>query len=174
MEERRASSQRALDRVLSKDGKTSSSSGRPPRAASSVTANSSTQSGSSLDRMRAALGLRKDHLAAAAARMDAADAAAAAASSSSARRAPSTAGSDIATPLPAADFNASSGHPSPAPSVMSEVTQGSSVGSEVPLTSVVVRQVGAAGSSSAPAPSWATRDPGQAPKKGGFWTFGRS
>lgn len=172
MEERRASSQRALDRVLSKDGKASSS-GRPPRAASSVTANSSTQSGSNLDRMRAALGLRKDHLAAAAARMDAADAAAAAASSSSARRAPSTAGSDIATPLPAADFNASSGHPSPAPSVMSEATQGSSVGSEVPLTSVVVRQVGAAGSS-APAPSWATRDPGQAPKKGGFWTFGRS
>ncbi|PRW45502.1 hypothetical protein C2E21_5737 [Chlorella sorokiniana] len=171
-EERRAASQRALDKVLSKDGKSSSS--RPPRPTSSVTANSfsSQPSGSfSLDRMRTALGLRRDHLAAAAARMDAAEAATAA---SSARRAASTSGSDVATPLPAADFNASSGRPSPAPSVMSEATQASSVGSEVPLTSVVVRHTGGAASSSAPAPSWATRDPGQAPKKGGFWGFGRS
>ena len=171
MEERRAASQRALDKVLSKDGKSASS--RPPRSTSSVTASSSSQpsASNSLDRMRAVLGLRRDHLAAAAARMDAAEAAAAA---SSARRVPSIAGSDVATPLQAADFNASSGRPSPAPSVVSEATQGSSQGSEAPLTSVVVRQTGAASSSAAPAPSWATRDPGQAPKKGGFWTFGRS
>ena len=109
----------------------------------------------SLDAMRSALGLGpKDHLAAAAAKMEAAEAA------------------SVATPLPAADYNApSSGNPSPPASVYSE----NSAGSEAPLTTVVVRTQQAQQAHqqqqrpAGPAPSWASRDPAAQQKSGGFW-----
>lgn len=146
-EARRAVSQKQLDRVLARSQKAAAAAAAP----------------SGFDRMRAAVGLPpRDPLAVAAARVDASEAAAAGRRSAPARS--SSSAGDAAQPLPAADYNASSGRPSPAPSVVSEAH---TAGSEVPLTTVVVRQGGSS------APSWASRDPGlPAPPKRGFFTFG--
>lgn len=109
---------------------------------------------SSLDRMRSKLGLPpKDHLAAAAARVDKADAAAAAADKAKSRGS-SSGGSGAVTlqaTMPA--------EPAAAPAEE--------------LQTVVVRQAPSTPrAAGAPAPSWATRDPGQPERKRGFFTFG--
>ena len=145
---RRAASQKQLDRVLARSAKAAA---QPP---------------SSMDRMRAALGLPpRDHLAAAAARVDAADAAAARASKAKLSTDGSSSGGAVTlqatTPAqPAGAAAAAAAAAAPAEE----------------LQTVVVRQAPgtprAAAAAAAAAPSWATRDPGQPERKRGFFTFG--
>lgn len=169
-EERRAASQRATERALSKSKRGSSDSAATPSL--SLNATSYQPRLPNLDRLRDALGLRRDHLAAAAAKVDAAEGAGApaaattppaAAQATSPRRSSSGGGAEPKRSF--TTFGSEGKRPG----------SGDTAGSEAPLTSVVVRPQGgpppAAAPAAAPAgPSWALRDPGHvAPKSSGVF-----
>ncbi len=165
-EVRRAASQRATERSLSKSQRSSGSAGSAPL---SVNATSYQPRLPNLERLRDVLGLRRDHLAAAAARVDASDAAAAAppAAAQATSPRPSSAGGGAAPKRSFTTFGSEGKRPS----------TGDTAGSEAPLASVAVRPgEGSLLSATAPpampaGPSWASRDPGHVALKSGSRMF---
>lgn len=174
-EERRAASQRATERALSKSRRGSGSAGSNSL---SLNATSYQPRLPNLERLRDALGLRKDHLAAAAAKVDAAETEVAAAPPAAAAPPPPPAAQAAS---PRRSFSSGGAHLKRSFTTFGREGErpgsGDTAGSEAPLTSVVVRLQGAAPTAAAPAaasagPSWAMRDPGHVAPKSSSGMFG--
>ncbi|KAL4447819.1 hypothetical protein ABPG75_005038 [Micractinium tetrahymenae] len=176
-EQRRAASQRATARALSKSQRGSGAGAGGATNPLTLNATSYQPRLPNLERLRDALGLRRDHLAAAAAKVDAAEAAQATATAAAApasaaqaaaspRRSSSSGGTELKRSF--TTFGSAREGKRPGPS--------DTAGSEAPLTTVVVRPQGGppATAAAAPAPaaapagpSWAMRDPAATKSSGG-------